>query len=301
MPAIFLTLWPLFALILAGLVFRRSGFPGEGFWPAAEKLNYFVLFPALLFASLAKAPLADPTLLGFAAAILVVMVVAAIVLALLRRWRGWPAARYGPLVQGTIRFNTYLGLALVGSLYGTEGLARAAVVLAVLVPAVNVLSVIALTAERETSARQLLMPLVRNPLILACAAGAAFALTGVGLPFGTDRFLGLLAAASLPLGLLCVGAALKLAAARAETTTLLLNSAGRLVAMPLVAALVAWLFVLSPLDASLLVIFFALPTAPTAYVLTTQFKGDATLMAGLVTLQTLLAAASLPLVLSLFG
>ncbi|MEC5325716.1 AEC family transporter [Aurantimonas sp. A3-2-R12] len=301
MPALFLTLWPLFALILAGLAFRRSGFPGEGFWPAAEKLNYFVLFPALLFASLAKAPLADPTLLGFAAAILVVLAVAAIVLALLRRWRGWPAARYGPLVQGMIRFNTYLGLALVGSLYGTEGLARAAVVLAVLVPAVNVLSVIALTAERETSARQLLMPLVRNPLILACAAGAAFALTGVGLPFGTERFLGLLAAASLPLGLLCVGAALKLAAARAETTTLLLNSAGRLVAMPLVAALVAWLFVLSPLDASLLVIFFALPTAPTAYVLTTQLKGDATLMAGLVTLQTLLAAASLPLVLSLFG
>lgn len=207
MQAIFLTLWPLFALILAGLTFRRSGFPGEDFWPAAEKLNYFVLFPALLFASLAEAPLADPAILKLAAAILVVLAVAAVVLALLRRLKGWPAPRYGPLVQGTVRINTYLGLALVAGLHGTDGLARAAVILAVLVPAVNVLSVIALTSERGTSARQLLMPLVRNPLILACAAGAAVALTGVGLPFGTDRFLGLLAAASLPLGLLCVGAA----------------------------------------------------------------------------------------------
>lgn len=301
MPAIFLTLWPLFALILAGLVFRRSGFPGEGFWPAAEKLNYFVLFPALLFASLAKAPLADPALLGLAAAILTVLAVAAVALALLRRWRGWPAARYGPLVQGTIRFNTYLGLALVASLYGPDGLARAAVVLAVLVPTVNVLSVIALTAERGTSARQLLMPLVRNPLILACAAGAVFALADLGLPFGMDRLLGLLAAASLPLGLLCVGAALKLAAAQAETTTLLVNSAARLLIMPILAVLVARWFALSPLDTSLIVVFFALPTAPTAYVLTAQLRGDATLMAGLVTLQTLLAAASLPLVLAVFG
>lgn len=71
--------------------------------------------------------------------------------------------------------------------------------------------------------------------------------------------------------------------------------------MPILAALVAWLFGLSPLDASLIVVFFALPTAPTAYVLTTQLKGDASLMAGLVTLQTLLAAASLPLVLAVFG
>lgn len=301
MPAISLTLWPLFALILAGLVFRRSGFPGEGFWPAAEKLNYFVLFPALLFASLAKVPLADPALLGLAAATLAVVAVAAAVLALLRRWRGWPAARYGPLVQGSIRFNTYLGLALVASLYGPQGLARAAVILSVLIPAVNVLAVIALTAERETNARKLLKPLARNPLILACAAGAVFALAGVGLPFGTDRLLGLLAAASLPLGLLCVGVALKLSAARAETATLFVNSISRLFAMPLVAALVAWLFGLPPLDASLLVIFFALPTAPTAYVLTAQLKGDATLMAGLVTLQTMLAAASLPLVLAVFG
>ena len=69
--------------------------------------------------------------------------------------------------------------------------------------------------------------------------------------------------------------------------------------MPLLAFAVARLMALPPLDGALLVIFFALPTAPTSYVLTTQLKGDATLMAGLVTLQTLLAAASLPLVLAL--
>ena len=48
-----------------------------------------------------------------------------------------------------------------------------------------------------------------------------------------------------------------------------------------------------------MLLFFGLPTAPTAYVLTRQLGGDGHLMAGLITLQTLLAAASLPLVLFL--
>ncbi|MEF2551571.1 AEC family transporter [Aurantimonas sp. A2-1-M11] len=298
MSTLFLTLWPLFALILAGLGFRRSGFPGEGFWPAAEKLNYFVLFPALLFSSLANAPVADPSILKLAGAIFSVLAAASLMLLALRRLFAWPAARYGPIVQGITRFNTYLGLALVAGIFGPDGLARAAVILAVMVPTVNVLSVIALTSERHTSARELVMPVLRNPLILACLAGAIVAFFGLGLPFGIDRLLGLLAAASLPLGLLCVGAALKLKAARAETGILAANSAARLIAMPLLAYAIAGLLALPPLDGTLLVIFFALPTAPTAYVLTTQLKGDATLMAGLVTLQTLLAAASLPLVLA---
>ncbi|KUJ91962.1 MAG: auxin efflux carrier [Pseudomonas sp. 63_8] len=47
------------------------------------------------------------------------------------------------------------------------------------------------------------------------------------------------------------------------------------------------------MESAVLVLFFALPTAPTAYVLTRQLGGDSQLMAGIITLQTLLAAGSL--------
>lgn len=294
-----LALWPLFALIVAGYALRRLDFPSEAFWPGAERLNYFILFPALLFSSLASAPLDNPALPRLALAVLLGLGIAWLALLLLRRLRGWPSGRFGAFSQGILRFNTYLGLAAVGSLFGQEGLTLAALMLALMVPMVNVLSVWSLTAERGVSARSLLLPILKNPLILACLGGALVNLSGLGLPGGSDRLLGLLAAASLPLGLLCVGAALKPERLGGEIPALAWNSGLRLLAMPLLAWAVAYGLRLPAMESSVLVLFFALPTAPTAYVLTRQLGGDSHLMAGIITLQTLLAAASLPVLLRL--
>jgi malonate transporter len=294
-----LALWPLFALIVAGYYLRRWEFPNEAFWPGAERLNYFMLFPALLFSSLASAPLDNPALPRLALAVMLGLGFGWLALLLLRRLRGWPAGRFGAFTQGALRFNTYLGLAAIGSLFGQEGLTLAALMLALMVPTVNVLSVWSLTAERGVSARSLLLPVLKNPLILACLGGVLLNLSGLGLPGGSDRLLGLLAAASLPLGLLCVGAALKPEQLGGEIPALAWNSVLRLLAMPLLAWAVAYGLNLPAMESSVLVLFFALPTAPTAYVLTRQLGGDSQLMAGLITLQTLLAAASLPLLLTL--
>ncbi|WP_244505998.1 AEC family transporter [Pseudomonas indica] len=299
--ALLLALWPLFALIVGGYLLRRWDFPSEAFWPGAERLNYFILFPALLFSSLATAPLDNPALPRLALAVLLALGLAWIALLVARRVRGWSAARFGAVTQGVLRFNTYLGLAAVGSLFGKEGLTLAALMLALMVPTVNVMSVWALTAERGVSARSLLLPIARNPLILACLAGALVNLSGLGLPGGTDRLLSLLAAASLPLGLLCVGAALRPQELGGEVPALGWNCAMRLLAMPLLAFGVALALHLPAMESSLLILFFALPTAPTAYVLTRQLGGDSHLMAGIITLQTLLAAASLPLVMGWVG
>ncbi|GAB6388618.1 AEC family transporter [Stutzerimonas marianensis] len=301
MTTLLLALWPLFALIVAGYALRLRAFPSEAFWPGAERINYFILFPALLFSSLATAPLDNPALPQLAGAVMLGLGVAWIALLITKRLRGWSAARFGAITQGVLRFNTYLGLAAVGSLFGTEGLALAALMLALMVPTVNVMSVWALTAERGVSLRGLLLPIMKNPLILACLAGALFNLAGLGLGGGIDRLLSLLAAASLPLGLLCVGAALKPQELGGEIPALGWNCAVRLLAVPLLAYGVAVALGLPAMETTILVLFFALPTAPTAYVLTRQLGGDSHLMAGIITLQTLLAAASLPLVLTLLN
>ena len=299
--ALLQSLWPLFALIVGGYFLRRRDFPGEAFWPAAERLNYFILFPALLFSSLASAPLDNPALPRLALAVLLGLGGGWLGLLLMRRLCGWPAARFGAFTQGLLRFNTYLGLAAIGSLYGQPGLVLAALLLALIVPAVNVLSVWSLSAGGEVSVAGLLLPILKNPLILACLAGVLVNLLGIGLPGGSDRLLGLLAAASLPLGLLCVGAALRPQELSGEKAALAWNCALRLLAMPALALLVARLLHLPTMESAVLVLFFALPTAPTAYVLTRQLGGDGHLMAGIITLQTLLSALSLPLVLALLA
>lgn len=298
MAVLLTTLWPVFVLIMAGHVMKRRGFPGEGFWPGAEKLNYFVLFPALLFSSLAGAPLDNPALPRVLGAVLLCLAVCGVLLLAAWRLRRWPAARFGVLAQGVLRFNTYLGLAVVGSLFGKPGLVLAAVIMAVYVPTVNVLSVLAFSAGRGASARTLLLPIARNPLILACVAGAVFNLGGLQLQWGMDKLLALLAATSLPLGLLNVGAALDPRQLRGELGTLAANALARLIGAPLAALLCARWLALPPLESAILILFFALPTAPTSYVLARQMGGDSQLMAGIITMQTVLSAATLVAVLT---
>lgn len=299
MSTLLASLWPLFALIVGGYVLRRLRFPNAEFWPGAERINYFILFPALLFKSLATAPLDDPALLRVALSVGVVMSAAWLALWLLRRKLHWPAARFGVFVQGSVRFNTYIGLAAVGAVFGSEGLALMALLLAITVPIVNILSVYAFTADGNTRLGAAALAILQNPLVLACAAGILANLAGIDLRGGMDNFLGLLAATSLPLGLLCVGAALQPQELGGERGALFATSVARLMLLPALAWLCVRLLGLPTLESAVLVLFFALPSAPTAYVLARQLGGDAQLMAGIITLQTLLSALTLPLLLQL--
>lgn len=301
MSPLLAALWPLFALILGGYTLRRAGFPSAAFWPGAERLNYFILFPALLFSSLAAAPLDNPALGRVALCVGLVLGGGWLTLLLARRLFRWPAARFGVFVQSTLRFNTYIGLAMVGALFGEAGLTLMALLLAVSVPAVNMLSVHALTAEDGMARGRFLLPVLKNPLIIACLMGILANLAGMDMAGGVDDLLSLLAASSLPLGLLCVGAALQPRELSGQTGALVLSSLGRLLLMPLAAWLVVRLLAMPPMESAILVLFFALPCAPTAYVLARELRGDAQLMAGAITLQTLLGMLTLPILLWLLG
>lgn len=296
---VLLALWPIFGLILFGYVLRRGRFLEQGFWDGAERLNYFLLFPALLVGSMAEAPFFSPELPKIALLALLGVFLVWCLLLLLRRRYGWPAARFGVLAQSALRFNTYLGLATVSALYGAHGLAIAAIIMAIKIPILNLLSVWALASGQQLSVWQMARPVLKNPLIQACLLGIALNLSGIGLPLGSDTLIKMLGAGSLPLGLLCVGAALQPARLLDERAVMLLSSMVRLIAIPLVITLLARLLGMPAQASALVIIFFALPTAPTAYILTRQMKGDSELMAGIITMQTLLAALTLPLVLSL--
>lgn len=299
MEQVLLVLWPLFALIAMGFILRRVSLFAADFWPSAEKLNYFILFPALLINSLASAPLDNPKLPYLAAAVFFILGISSALVLVIKIFSKMPIPRFGAHIQGITRFNTYLGLAIVADLFGTEGIAIAAVLMAILVPSCNVIAVLSLTSGAKISIKQLILPIIKNPLIISCVIGILLNLLPIGLPFGTDQLLKLLAAASLPLGLICIGAALQTATLRIEFKPLMISSLVRLLAMPALAIFTAKLFSLPTLESVLLVIFFAIPTAPTAYILTRQLKGDSQLMAGIITLQTVMAVITLPVILSL--
>lgn len=298
MSKILLVLWPLFALIAIGFILIRTRLFSPDFWPGAEKLNYFILFPALLINSLASAPLNNPKLAYLGSAILCILAISSLLVLISKYLCKITVPRFGAHIQGITRFNTYLGLAIVADLFGKEGVAVAAVIMAILVPSCNVIAVLALSSGKKVSVKQLLLPIIKNPLILSCVIGILLNLSPVGLPFGSEQLLKLLAAASLPLGLICIGGALQTTTLRKEFKPIILSTLLRLLAMPVLTLIMAKLFSLPNLETILLVIFFAIPTAPTAYILTRQLNGDSQLMAGIITLQTIIAVFTLPIVLS---
>jgi malonate transporter len=71
------------------------------------------------------------------------------------------------IFQGATRWQTYVALAVSGSLYGDTGLALASVAMVAIIPLVNVFSVAVLAhyaSPEKQSARAVVMTVVRNPL-----------------------------------------------------------------------------------------------------------------------------------------
>jgi len=293
---------PVFALIVLGYLMARRDFPGAAFWAPAERLTYFVLFPSLLVSNLAVAPLDEVAIGGLATVLAGTVVIAALLMIAVRNRLGVDGPGFSSVFQGGIRFNTYVGLAAAAALFGTPGVTLAAVALAVLVPLVNVLCVTVLSrvaAPRDASVWWLLRMLARNPLILACLVGVLLNVSGIGLPWGSGDMIGILSRAALPLGLLAVGAGLSLGVLQDHARATLATAALKLVLLPVITFTLARILELPALETGVAVIFAALPGAPSSYILARQMGGDARLMAGLLTSQTLLGVITLPLMLAL--
>jgi hypothetical protein len=292
-------LLPVFVLIVVGYAFQYYAFPSSEFWGLAARITYFAFFPALLVNRLATAELAD---VQFGALVLAasgpVLLVSGLLLGL-RRMLPVSGAGFTSIFQGSIRFNTYVGLAVVGALLGDQGVALAAVVLAFLVPLVNVLSVGVLThyaAHTAADWRGILLSLAQNPLILACLLGIALNLLGIGLPLGSGAVLEIFSSAALPMGLLTVGAGLNVRAARASLLLVGISSGLKLLLLPALTLIACHLLGLSAMATTVVVVFAALPTATSAYILAQELGGDMPLMAAILTVQTVLAVLTMSLV-----
>ncbi len=294
---------PIFALIALGHLMRRGGFPGEGFWPQLERLVYFVLFPALLVDKLATASIDGARIAPVATAVALTLAAMSAVLLALRRALPVDGPGFTSVFQAGIRFNTYLGVATALAVYGSNGAAVAALVMAMLIPLVNVIcvSVLLRYAGGHGSLGATLRGIARNPLVLACVAGLALNRTGIGLPLGSEGVLEIIGRAALPLGLMTVGAGLQLRTASGNKTVLAAGVILKLAVMPALAWAAATALTLTPLETRVLVLFAALPTATSAFILARQLGGDHTLVATLLTVQTMISALTLPAVLILAG
>jgi hypothetical protein len=292
-----LTLLPDFLLILLGYALRRRLQLGDHVWAGIEKLIYFVLFPALLFNSLARANIQLSTAAPLLLTGLLTMATGMLLGGLARWLFALSPVSFASQFQCAFRFNTYIGLAVAAKLQGPQGLATMGLLAGMMVPPANLAAVGMLARHGGANVWR---ELAKNPLVLSTLAGLLWNLGGLPLPAPAGQFLGRLGEAAIALGLLAVGAALRLdgrpeGGYRVAAWFL----AVKLAALPLAALSLAALLGLPPAYREIALAFAALPTASSAYILARQMGGDGRSVAWLISAGTLAAMATLPLWLAL--
>jgi predicted permease len=206
--------------------------------------------------------------------------------------------------QCAFRFNSYIGLAVAGKLHGEAGIAAMGILIGAMVPLANLASVWMLARHGQSG---VLREIVRNPLIIGTVAGLAFNLGGLELPGVAGQFLARLSEASIALGLLAVGAALRLRGGKSTH----LEASGRcaagyfvgvkLLAVPAIAWMAARALGLKGVYFDVAVMFGALPTASSAYILAMRMGGDGAGVAWLISATTLGAMLTMPVWLVALG
>jgi malonate transporter and related proteins len=303
---IFDSLVPVILAIATGYAVRRSGLVPEPHWRGFEAVSYQVFFPALMIATLAAADIRETPWLAMGGTFILgngILFAATLLLwPLLLRPHGVSGPAFTSVVQGVIRWNSFVAIALSAALYGKQGLTAVALAVAVLTPIANIGSLWALgrwgSGVKPPTIGKALVQLIANPFMWSTLLGLGISLLGIRFPNAVTLWIDMLGRAALGAGLLMVGAGLRLESLRRPDLTIIVASALKLVASPLLMAGIGAILGLSGVPLAVAIISTAVPTAAASYVLARQNGGDAEAMAAIVTAQTLLAGLTLPLALA---
>jgi hypothetical protein len=298
---------PVFLLIALGQGLIRLRLAGPEFFATSDRLVYYVFFPALLFWKIGRAGSEVVFPPALVEAVLATVVLTWLGSLLWVRLRGLSPFQAGSFSQVCYRFNTYVGMAVVMTSFGEVGVARFGVIISLAIPLINLLAVGTLVwfgQGRHPLGLKLrlgLRAVLANPLILACLAGILWARLGPALPLFVERALALCSAITLPLALLSIGAGLSWGKLRGRLEPAVVSCLFKLVGMPLLGYVLLRAAGVEGLSLAVAMVFFALPTATSAYILSSQMDSDAELAAAAIVLSTLLSFFSLSLVLSRLG
>lgn len=301
MPAMIDSLVAVFLVIATGWALKARGAILPAHWSGVERLTYQVLFPAVVIHTLAVADLSRlPVLAMGLSLVLAILGVAGLLLAtrpLLARG-GIDGPAFTSIFQGSVRWNTFVGLALATGLQGRDGATMMAIAVAAMIPLLNVMCVLVLARHangKPMGTAATLRSIAINPFIWSSAVGLVLNQLQWMLPTALASFADILGRAALGVGLLVVGAGLDLRRLARPQPAHLIAVGLKLVVLPILAWLIARQFGLSGPHLTMTVIAAAVPTATAAYFLARDMGGDAPLMAEITTLQTVLALATLPI------
>ena len=297
------TILPIFALILAGFAFARMRGLDTG---AVTILNTYVVWlalPALLFDFVAEADwttLAQPRFtLVFATGMLATF---ALSYGMTPRLAGAPhtmARRSLDALTASYANTAYMGIPIAHGLLGPQGLAAAVIASLLTVCALFALSVVLVEIDLHrdgrlaSTIRKVAASVIRNPIVVAPAAGALWALTGLGMPAAAKTLLTLLGQSATPVALVTIGVFLAQPRERGEPAELGFAVVAKLLVQPLVTLAALWLLPLPKPYAAAALVIAALPTGTGPFMVAELYAQEVTLAARVILVSTVLSLFTL--------
>lgn len=285
----FLVVFPLFLKLALGYVLKQTKLMSERSFKEMNNVIFRSFFPALLFMNIYQANLEEAVsarLIAFACSSLVVLFIIAMII--VPRFEKENRKR-GVLVQGISRSNFILfGIPVATALYGEKSLGVASILVGVVVPLINTLSVIALEYFRgsKPSLKKVLKGIIGNPIIIGAVSALVLVIFGVKLPSIIEKFLGEMANIATPLALVILGGSVTFSSIRNNRVQLTAAVIARLVLVPMAGLSVAVALGFREIELVILMAMFASPSAVSSYTMAMQMDGDGELAGQLVVFTT---------------
>lgn len=290
---------PIFLVMVLGWGLKQTGMLNDNFVTVANKFNFQVTLPFLLFRDISSVDIRAVFDLKY---VLFCAIASSICF-----WIIWGGTKLflkdktmtGAFVQASFRSSAaVMGLAFIQNIYGQSVMGPLMIIGAV--PLYNIYSVIVLTFEAEGGIngsagkiKEAFVNIIKNPIIIAIFLGLVVSLQGIRFPVLVEKTVNNVAQMATPLALVALGAGFEGRKALAKIKPTVAASLIKLVVQAAVfLPAAAWMGFDGEQMVALL-IMLAAPSTPSCYIMAKNMNNDGVLTASIVVCTTLLAAFTL--------
>lgn len=310
MNSVFYNVLPIFLIAFLGSIIRRKWLTSDEFWRGLEKLSFYVLFPCMLFEHTLKVDFNNSEFIRLTIALIAANLLVSAMLVVYQLKNDYDRIQCTSVFQGATRYNNYIFFAVGSALFGEAGLKIIATISPYLLILTNITALMSFAhyipkgGSKLTKKRSLLLMIKSigaNPFVLASIAGVSLNYFHINLNSGVEKTIHNFSDSALAIGILIVGAGIKLKIKPEYFNQILFTSGVKLILMPIVTFIVLWLMKITGTSKSVGILFSCLPCASSSYILSRQLGGDHETMSSIITFTTIFSILSLSLLVYILG
>ncbi len=294
-------IFPIFAMVGLGYLLRVRGITNDNFIEVGTHILFYVMLPCSLFMNLYGSDFTavfNPRLVLF---VVVTHVAAVLLLSLIMPRFFHDRSQCGIVIQGAFRGNVILlGLPLAANMYGAAGMGPTSLVMAYSIPLYNILGVAVLSifsadeSDRKIHWGEILLKILKNPLVVGTLVAVPFALFRIPLPEVVTDTISDIGGVASAFGLILLGAQIRFPSMRRNRLPIAVAVVIKLILFPVaVLALAVALGCFSAAELGAIFILVSAPMSISSFIMASSMGPDGELAGQMVFVSTVFSLFTL--------